>query len=49
MPWQALIHLIELHYPKTTNKGCRPPYPLATWPRPFAWCKTRGPNTLIRG
>ena len=18
-------------------------------PRPFAWCKTRGPNTLIRG
>ena len=30
MPWQELIDLIELHYPKTTNKGCRPPYPLAT-------------------
>ena len=28
--WQALIDLIEPHYPKTTNKGCRPPYPLAT-------------------
>jgi hypothetical protein len=30
VPWQELIDLIELHYPKTTNKGCRPPYPLAT-------------------
>ena len=30
VPWQALIDLIEPHYPKTTNKGGRPPYPLAT-------------------
>ena len=30
VPWQALIDLIEPHYPKTSKKGCRPPYPLAT-------------------
>jgi transposase, IS5 family len=30
VPWQALIDLIEPHYPKTIKKGCRPPYPLAT-------------------
>lgn len=28
--WQALIALIEPHYPKTSKKGGRPPYPLAT-------------------
>lgn len=30
MPWQALIGLIEPHYPKTSKKGRRPPYLLAT-------------------
>ena len=30
MPWQALIALIEPHYPKASKKGGRPPYPLAT-------------------
>ena len=30
VPWQALIYLIEPHYPKTSSKGGRPPYPLAT-------------------
>lgn len=30
VPWQALIVLIEPYYPKTGNKGGRPPYPLAT-------------------
>jgi IS5 family transposase len=30
VPWQALIDLIEPHYPKASKKGCRPPYPLAT-------------------
>ena len=30
VPWQALIDLIEPHYPKTSNKGGRPPYPLTT-------------------
>jgi IS5 family transposase len=30
VPWQALIDLIEPHYPKTGSKGGRPPYPLAT-------------------
>ena len=28
--WQALIDLIEPHYPKTPNKGGRPPYSLAS-------------------
>ena len=28
--WQALITLIEPHYPRTSSKGGRPPYPLAT-------------------
>lgn len=28
--WQALIALIEPHYPKTGSKGGRPAYPLAT-------------------
>ena len=30
VPWQALIELIEPHYPKASKKGGRPPYPLAT-------------------
>ena len=30
VPWQPLLALIEPHYPKTSKKGCRPPYPLAT-------------------
>jgi IS5 family transposase len=30
VPWQALIDLIEPYYPKTSSKGGRPPYPLAT-------------------
>jgi IS5 family transposase len=30
VPWQALIALIEPHYPKASRKGGRPPYPLAT-------------------
>lgn len=32
MPWHALINLIEPHYPRSSKKGGRPPYPLATWP-----------------
>jgi IS5 family transposase len=30
VPWKALIDLIEPHYPKTSSKGGRPPYPLIT-------------------
>ncbi|CAK6690129.1 IS5 family transposase [Synechococcus sp. CBW1107] len=30
VPWQALIDLLELHYPRSSSKGGRPPYPLAT-------------------
>jgi IS5 family transposase len=30
MPWQALIDLVAPHYPKSSKKGGRPPYPLAT-------------------
>jgi IS5 family transposase len=30
VPWQAVIDLIEPHFPKTGSKGGRPPYPLAT-------------------
>ena len=30
VPWAALIALIEPHYPKSSKKGGRPPYPLAT-------------------
>jgi len=30
VPWQALIALIAPFYPKASNKGGRPPYPLAT-------------------
>jgi IS5 family transposase len=30
VPCHALIALIEPHYPKTSSKGGRPPYPLAT-------------------
>ena len=30
VPWKALIDLIEPHYPKTSSKGGRPPYPLET-------------------
>jgi IS5 family transposase len=28
--WQPMIALIPPHYPKTSKKGGRPPYPLAT-------------------
>jgi IS5 family transposase len=28
VPWKALLDLIEPHYPKTSSKGGRPPYPL---------------------
>ncbi len=28
VPWQALIALIEPHYPKTSSKGGRPPLPI---------------------
>lgn len=30
VPWKALLDLIEPHYPKTSSKGGRPPYPLPT-------------------
>jgi IS5 family transposase len=30
VPWVALIELIEPHYPRTSSKGGRPPYPLET-------------------
>ena len=30
VPWKALIDLIESHYHKTSSKGGRPAYPLAT-------------------
>jgi IS5 family transposase len=30
VPWQALLDLIEPHYPKTSKRGRRPPYRLAT-------------------
>jgi len=30
VPWKLLIDLIEPHYPKTSSKGGRPPYPLET-------------------
>jgi IS5 family transposase len=30
VPWQALIDLIEPHYPKASKNGGQPPYPLAT-------------------
>ena len=30
VPWKALIDLIEPHYPKTSSRGGRPAYPLAT-------------------
>ena len=30
VPWKALIGLIEPHYPKTSSKDGRPPYPLRT-------------------
>ena len=30
VPWELLIGLIKPHYPKTSKKGGRPPYPLAT-------------------
>jgi IS5 family transposase len=36
VPWKALFELIEPHCPKTSSKGGRPPYPLATMRR-FAW------------
>ena len=30
VPWKPLIDLIEPHYPKSSSKGGRPAYPLAT-------------------
>ncbi|MEI6110818.1 MAG: IS5 family transposase [Cyanobium sp. ELA712] len=30
VPWKALIEPIEPHYPRTSSKGGRPPYPLET-------------------
>ena len=30
VPWQALLDLIEPHYPKANKKGGSPPYSLAT-------------------
>ena len=30
VPWKALLELIKPYYPKTSSKGGRPPYPLAT-------------------
>jgi IS5 family transposase len=30
VPWQALIDLVEPNDPKTSSKGGRPPYSLAT-------------------
>ncbi len=30
VPWKPLIGLSESHYPKTSSKGGRPAYPLAT-------------------
>jgi IS5 family transposase len=30
VPWKGLIDLIEPHYPKTSSRGGRPAYPLAT-------------------
>ena len=35
VPWKALFDLIETHYPKTSSKGGRPPYPLATMLRVY--------------
>lgn len=46
MPWQALINLIEPHYPKLSKKGGRPPYPLATMLRIHLlqqWCSLSDP------
>ncbi len=40
VPWQALIDLIEPHYPKTSKKGGRPPYPLATMLRGSISCSS---------
>jgi IS5 family transposase len=33
VPWKALIDLIEPHYPRTSSKVGRPPYPLETMRR----------------
>ncbi|MFM9100708.1 MAG: IS5 family transposase, partial [Cyanobium sp.] len=30
VPWEELVDLIEPHYPRTSSKGGRPPYPLET-------------------
>jgi IS5 family transposase len=30
VPWNALLDLIEPHYPKTSSKGGLPPYSLET-------------------
>jgi IS5 family transposase len=46
VPWQALITLIEPHDPKTSKKGGRPPYPLATMLRTHLlqqWCSLSDP------
>jgi IS5 family transposase len=30
VPWQALIELTDAYYPRTSKRGGRPPYLLAT-------------------
>ena len=35
VPCQAMISLIEPHYPKTSSKGGQPPYPLVTMLRVY--------------
>ena len=53
VPWQPLLDLIEPYYPKTSSKGGRPPYPLATMLRIHLmqqWYSLSDPameNTLI--
>jgi len=47
VPWQALIDLIEPYYPKTSKKGGRPRYPLATMLRIHLlqqWCSLSDPT-----
>jgi len=47
VPWQALLDLIEPCYPKTSKKGGRSPYPLATMLRIHLmqqWCTHLNPG-----
>ena len=45
MPWQALMTQLDLHDPKTSKKGGRPPYPLAIMLRSdlLPWCSLNDP------